>query len=58
MIFLYYGHCGVSKGIDMIIALLPEIIRHPQMRIVLNLTPSKRTDMIVSQIYALVDTRE
>lgn len=56
--FLYYGHCGVSKGIDMIVALLPEIIRHPQMRLVLNLTPSKRTDMIVSQIYALVDTRE
>lgn len=56
--FLYYGHCGVSKGIDMIITILPKIIRHPQMRLVLNLTPSKRTDMIVSQIYTLCDTRE
>jgi glycosyltransferase involved in cell wall biosynthesis len=42
-IILYYGHSGVSKGIDYLVEALPEIIQNnPDGIVVFNLIPAKR----------------
>jgi glycosyltransferase involved in cell wall biosynthesis len=50
-LMLYYGHSGVSKGIDYLIDALPEIIqKNPDSILIFNLIPAKRGEEIHHRI--------
>ncbi|MDO4713862.1 MAG: glycosyltransferase [bacterium] len=48
---LYFGHTGISKGIDILIAMIPEILQtFPDLQLILNCIPAKRTAEILQGI--------
>ncbi|MDR2541497.1 MAG: hypothetical protein LBD11_07235 [Candidatus Peribacteria bacterium] len=50
---LYYGHSGISKGIDYLIEAIPEILKqNPDSMLIFNLIPAKRDSEIKEKIKA------
>ena len=48
---LYYGHAGISKGIDYLVEALPAMFeRVPNFRFVIVLLPSRRRDTIIKRL--------
>ncbi|MDR0861084.1 MAG: hypothetical protein LBO09_09285 [Candidatus Peribacteria bacterium] len=48
---LYYGHSGISKGIDSLIEAIPEILeKNPDSTLIFNLIPAKRDREIKERI--------
>lgn len=48
---LYYGHSGVSKGVDYLIEAIPEILeQNPNSILIFNLIPAKRDSEIKKRI--------
>ena len=50
-VMLYYGHSGVSKGIDYLIEAIPEIVKeNPDGILIFNLIPAKRDREVKTKI--------
>jgi glycosyltransferase involved in cell wall biosynthesis len=50
-LMLYYGHSGVSKGIDYLLDAIPAIIKkNPDGMLIFNLIPAKRGPEILQRI--------
>lgn len=51
-VVLYYGHSGVSKGLDLLVDAIPALCeKYPDILIVFNLIPAKRDSYIRSRIH-------
>ena len=54
---LYFGHTGISKGIDQLIIALPELLQtYPDLQFIFNFIPAKRGVKIRLQLQNLIDT--
>jgi glycosyltransferase involved in cell wall biosynthesis len=50
-VLLYYGHSGVSKGIDFLVEAIPEILKNnPDSMLIFNLIPAKRDKEMKARI--------
>jgi hypothetical protein len=50
-LILYYGHSGISKGIDYLVEAIPEILQeNPDAVLIFNLIPAKRDKEIKEKI--------
>ena len=48
---LYFGHSGVSKGIDFLIEMIPILIeKYPDLKIIFNIIPAQRDKIINKKI--------
>lgn len=51
-VFLYFWHAGKSKWIDYLVQALPELVKLDNVKIVFNIIESKRTPIILDQVYS------
>lgn len=54
---LYFGHTGISKGIDQLITALPTLLKtYPDLQFIFNFIPAKRGKLIRSELETLIKT--
>lgn len=52
---LYFGHTGISKGIDTLVAAIPEILAlDPEIQLIFNFIPAEREGLIIKKIQTLL----
>lgn len=52
---LYFGHTGISKGIDTLVEAIPEILAlDPEIQLIFNFIPAEREGLIIKKIQTLL----